>query len=45
VTEEKALALLKQGKPVNLLNVADLDVLLAWHQAPKTKGTEKVDKL
>ncbi len=31
VTEEKALVLLKQGKPVNLLSVADLDVLLTWH--------------
>jgi hypothetical protein len=44
-TEEKALALLEQGKPVNLLSVADLDVLLAWHQAPKTKGAKKADKL
>ncbi len=45
MTEEKALALLKQGKPVNLLSVADLDVLLVWHQAPKTKGAKKADKL
>ena len=44
-TEEKALVLLKQGKPVNLLSVADLDLLLAWHQAPKTKGAKKSDKL
>jgi len=44
-TEEKALALLEQGKPVNLLSVADLDVLLAWHQAPKMKGVKKVGKL
>jgi hypothetical protein len=44
-TEKKALALLEQGKPVNLLSVADLDVLLAWHQAPKTKGAKKADKL
>jgi hypothetical protein len=44
-TEEKALALLEQGKPVNSLSVADLDVLLAWHQAPKTKGAKKADKL
>ena len=28
-TEEKTLLLLKQGKPVNLLSVADLDMLLA----------------
>jgi hypothetical protein len=44
-TEEKALTLLEQGKQVNLLSVADLDVLLAWHQAPKTKGAKKSDKL
>jgi len=44
-TEEKALALLEQGKPVNLLSVADLDMLLAWHQAPKTKSAKKADKL
>jgi len=44
-TEEKALALLEQGKPLNLLSVADLDILLAWHQAPKMKGAKKVDKL
>jgi hypothetical protein len=28
-----------------LLSVANLDVLLAWHQAPKTKGAKKVDKI
>jgi len=44
-TEEKALELLEKGKPVNLISVADLDVLLAWHQAPKTKGAKKADKL
>ena len=44
-TEEKALALLEQGKPVNLLSVADLDMLLGWHQAPKTKDAKKLDKL
>ena len=40
-TEDKALALLEQGKPVNLLSVADLNILLAWHQAPKMKGAKK----
>ena len=45
MTEEKALALLEQGKQVNLLSVADLDMLLVWHQAPKTKGAKKLDKL
>ena len=44
-TEEKALALLEQGKPINFLSVADLDVLLVWHQAPKMKGAKKVGKL
>jgi len=44
-TEEKALALLEQGKPVILLSVADLDLLLTWYQAPKTKGAKKLDKL
>ena len=44
-TEEKALTLLEQGKLVNSLIVADLDVLLAPHQAPKTKGAKKADKL
>ena len=44
-TEDKALTLLEQGKPVNSLSVADLDVLLAWHQAPKMKGAKKADKL
>ena len=44
-TEEKALALLEQGKPVNSLSVADLDLLLAWHRVPKTKGAKKLDNL
>ena len=44
-TEEKALALLEQGKPVISLSVADLDLQLTWHQAPKTKCAKKSDKL
>ncbi len=28
-----------------MLSVAYLDMLVAWHQAPKTKGAKKVDKL
>ena len=28
-----------------MLSVADLDKLLAWHQAPKMKGAKKADKL
>jgi hypothetical protein len=39
--EEKEMAIINQGKPLNLLSVADLDILLAWHQAPKTKGVHK----
>jgi hypothetical protein len=35
------MAIINQGKPLNLLSVADLDVLLTWHQAPKTKGVHK----
>jgi len=44
-TEDKALTLLEQGKPVISLSVSDLDVLLACHQVPKMKGAKKVDKL
>ena len=40
-TEEKALVLLEQGNLVNFLSVANLGVLLAWHQAPKTKGAKR----
>jgi hypothetical protein len=43
--EDKAMGVINQGKPLNLLSVADLDVLLAYHQAPKTKGAKKVDKV
>jgi hypothetical protein len=39
--EEKAMVIINQGKPLNLLSVADLDVLLAWHQAPKMKDVHK----
>ena len=28
-----------------MLSVADVDMLLAWNQAPKTKGSKKSDKL
>ena len=41
----KALALLEQVKPVNSLSNADLDMLLVWHQVPKTKSAKKLDKL
>ena len=40
-TEEKALALLEQGKPVNLLSVADLDMLLAMASGAKDKECKK----
>jgi hypothetical protein len=43
--EEKAIAIMAQSKSVNLLTVAKLDVLLLWHQATKTKGAKKADKL
>jgi hypothetical protein len=46
VNEEKALAIVVQGKPVILLYVADLYVLFVWHHAPpETKGAEKADKV
>ncbi len=43
--QDKALAIVGQGKPVELLIVNKLDSLLAWHQAPKTTGAKKADKL
>ncbi len=43
--QDKVLAIVGQGKPVELLVVNKLDSLLAWHQAPKTTGTQKADKL
>ncbi len=47
--EEKALVSMaaQEGKPVTvvLLNVSDLDVLLTWHHAPKTKDAKKADKV
>jgi len=43
--EDKAMVIINQGKPLNLLSVADLDVLLAYHHAPKTKGAKKADKV
>lgn len=43
--EEKAIAIMAHGKSINSLTVAELDVLLSWHQATKTKGAKKADKL
>jgi hypothetical protein len=45
MTEERALAIVAQGKSVDSLLVTELDALLAWHQADKTKGAKKADKL
>ena len=36
--EDRAMVVINQGKQLHLLTVADLDVLLTYHQAPKTKG-------
>ena len=44
-TEEKALAIVAQGKSVDSLLVTELDAFLAWHQADKTEGAKKADKL
>ena len=43
--EVKALAILQQEKAAQLLIVKELDVLLAWHQAPKVAGAKKAEKL
>ena len=46
MTEEKAFAILAQGKPVQLLSVADLGhAACAWHQTPKLNGAKKANKL
>jgi hypothetical protein len=43
--EEKAIAIMAQGKSIGSCTVAKLDVLLVWHQATKNKGAKKADKL
>ncbi len=43
--EEKVLVILGQEKAVQSLTVKELEVLLAWHQAPKVTGAKKADKL
>jgi hypothetical protein len=43
--EEKALEIVAQGKPVEMLSVNELDSLLAWHQVPKKAGAKKPEKL
>jgi hypothetical protein len=43
--EDKAIAILQQERSVQSLNVKELDMLLAWHQAPKVSGAKKADKL
>jgi hypothetical protein len=45
--EDKALAILQQERSVHSfkLNVKELDVLLAWYQAPKVSGAKKADKV
>ncbi len=43
--EANALEILQQEKSVQSLNVKELDVLLAWHQAPKVAGAKKADRL
>ena len=42
--EDKALTILQQERSVQSINVKELDVLLAWHQAPKVSGAKKADK-
>ncbi len=43
--EVKALTILQQEKSVQSLILKELDVLLAWHQAPKVAGAKKAEKL
>ena len=42
--EEKGTAIVAQGKSIDSLTMAELDVLLAWYQATKSKGSKKADK-
>ena len=44
-SEEKALEIVAQGKPVEMLSINELDSLLAWHQVPKKTGSKKAEKL
>ena len=39
--EEKAIAIMAHGKSINSLTVAELDVLLSWHQAKPLKLREQ----
>ena len=45
MTEEKALAIVAQGKSVDSLLVTELDALLVWHQVEKIKGGKKAEQL
>jgi hypothetical protein len=45
MTEEKAHAIIAQGKSVDSLTVIELDALLAWHQVAKVKGAKRADKV
>ncbi len=42
--EEKGTAIVAQGKSIDSLTMAELDVLLAWYQATKSKGAKNADK-
>ncbi len=43
--EEKVLAIVEQGKSINKLTLADLNVLLDWHQVKMPQKSKKEDKL
>jgi hypothetical protein len=43
--EENVPAIFQQEKSVQLLNVKELDVLLAWLQAPRVTSAKKSNKL
>ena len=45
-TEERAVAIIAQGKSVDTLTVmTELDTLLTWHQVAKTKAAKQGDRL
>ncbi len=43
--EEKALAIVEQGKSINKLTLANLNALLDWHQVEMPQKSKKEGKL
>ncbi len=42
--EEKAITIMAQGKSINSLTVAELDVLLSWHQEKRRTSSSSGSK-